>query len=75
MQLDGGDRGRAIAEVDHDGRVAVALQAPGLGSRQPAVDPAQPVGIGGAAGDGAHRPLTRHAVKGTGRRPGHSSRS
>ena len=64
MQLDRGDRRGAVPEVDHDGCGRRAAQPPALRPGQPAVHPAQPVGVGGAPGDGADRPLRCHVRQG-----------
>ena len=49
-QLHGRHRRGAVAEVD-DERISGRPQPGGLDAREPAVDPAQPVGVGGPAGD------------------------
>ncbi len=54
-EFDGGGRGGAVAQIHHEG-IGRRAQPPGLRPGQPAVQPAHPVGVGGAAGNVAHRP-------------------
>ena len=53
-KFDGGGRRCAVAQVDDQG-IRRPAQAPGLRAGQPAVHPPHPVGVGGAAGNVAHR--------------------
>ncbi len=61
VRLDRRDRGRALAEVDHDRRApGIPTQPPRLWSRQPEVAAAEAVGVRRAPGDDPDRSLLRH---------------
>ncbi len=49
-ELDGRDWTSSVTQIDHQ-RVRRRSKTPGLRPGEPAIQPAQPVGIGGAAGD------------------------
>ncbi len=73
VQLDGGHRGGAVAEVDDDRRRPCAAQPPRLRAGEPAVAPAEAVGVRRAAGDDPDGALGGHRSS-LGRRGGRRAR-